>query len=352
MTIDDDSSIYVGGLPYDATEESVRKVFDIYGAVVAVKIINDRTVGGKCYGFVTFTNPRSAMHAIKDMDGRTVDGRVVRVNEVKTRGSRSSFGREGFHRSSERGIGSDRNRDREKDHDYDRDLDHDNYRERSRDYDQERERRYDQLYDNDRMRDRPVNRDGGQNRDLENFARQRERIHNYDRERDGDADREMQRTPDHRRSRERDDDEITRILDRSYSNDRGKRDRSSESSDNDQGEVAKQLQISNQKLFELQKEISEMEELAEEKNKVVLKLQEKSQKLEDSLSAARRFTSFRQNQLSKLHKCYLQIRDCKERLKSYEQELQSLVDSTTAEVGYGDGMGTKDGILTNGSGLD
>lgn len=38
MTIDDDSSIYVGGLPYDATEESVRKVFDIYGAVVAVKV--------------------------------------------------------------------------------------------------------------------------------------------------------------------------------------------------------------------------------------------------------------------------------------------------------------------------
>lgn len=38
MTIDDESSIYVGGLPYDATEDSVRRVFDSYGEVVAVKV--------------------------------------------------------------------------------------------------------------------------------------------------------------------------------------------------------------------------------------------------------------------------------------------------------------------------
>lgn len=34
------------------------------------QIINDRSTRGKCYGFVTFTNPRSAVDAIKDMDGR------------------------------------------------------------------------------------------------------------------------------------------------------------------------------------------------------------------------------------------------------------------------------------------
>lgn len=38
MTIDDESSIYVGGLPYDATEDTVRRVFDPYGEVVAVKV--------------------------------------------------------------------------------------------------------------------------------------------------------------------------------------------------------------------------------------------------------------------------------------------------------------------------
>ncbi|KAK9268477.1 hypothetical protein L1049_000228 [Liquidambar formosana] len=73
MTIDDDNSIYVGGLPYDATDESIRRVFDLYGSIVAVKIINDLGIGGKCYGFVTFTNPRSAIDAINDMNGRTFD---------------------------------------------------------------------------------------------------------------------------------------------------------------------------------------------------------------------------------------------------------------------------------------
>lgn len=38
MTIDDENSVYVGGLPYDATEESIRKAFDFYGRVVAVKV--------------------------------------------------------------------------------------------------------------------------------------------------------------------------------------------------------------------------------------------------------------------------------------------------------------------------
>lgn len=37
-----------------------------------LQIINDRNVGGKCYGFISFTNPQSASHAIKDMDGRVL----------------------------------------------------------------------------------------------------------------------------------------------------------------------------------------------------------------------------------------------------------------------------------------
>lgn len=38
MTIDDSNSIYVGGLPYDATEEDLRRAFNFYGNVVAVKV--------------------------------------------------------------------------------------------------------------------------------------------------------------------------------------------------------------------------------------------------------------------------------------------------------------------------
>lgn len=340
MTIDDDSSIYVGGLPYDATEESLRKVFDIYGSVVAVKIINDRSVGGKCYGFVTFTNPRSATLAIKEMDGGTIDGRIIRVNEVKTRGGRFSFGREGFHRSSEKGIGSNRGRDRERQYDYGRDLDRDYFREQSQDHDQGRERRYGRIYDDNRTRGHLITRDGAhdQNRDLEIFGHQQERFRDYDRKRDRDLDKEIQRAPDYRKPRERDDDQMAKLLDRSYPNDRGNRDCSSESTDNDQQEFAKQLQISNQKLQQLQEEVSQMEVMVEQKNQIVVKLQEQSETLEDSLAAAKRLTSFRHMQLSKLQQCYLEVRDCKERLNSCELELQSLVDSTMLEVGYGDGI--------------
>lgn len=35
-----------------------------------VQIVNDRSTRGKCYGFVTFGNPRSAVDAINDMNGR------------------------------------------------------------------------------------------------------------------------------------------------------------------------------------------------------------------------------------------------------------------------------------------
>ena len=38
MTIDDESSIYVGGLPYDATKDSIHRVFELYGAILDVKV--------------------------------------------------------------------------------------------------------------------------------------------------------------------------------------------------------------------------------------------------------------------------------------------------------------------------
>ncbi|KAL3535802.1 hypothetical protein ACH5RR_004263 [Cinchona calisaya] len=350
MTIDDDSSIYVGGLPYDSTEDTLRRVFDIYGSVVAVKIINDRTVGGKCYGFVTFMNPRSAVRAIDEMDGGTIDGRTVRVNEVRTRGGRSNFSRENFRRNSERDVDGGRGRSRERDHDYDRDQYRDNHRERSRERVEERERGHDNRRDRDRSRDQFANRDRlrDQNKGLDNAAREHERVRDYNWERDRDLDKEIQRATNHHKSAERDKDEMPKFLERSYSDEHGKRDHLSESSD-DHVEVTKQLEISYQKFQELQKEISQMEELAKEKNVLVLKLQDKSQKLEDSLTAAKRLTSYRRMQLAKLNKCYLQVRDCNERLKHSEQELQAFVSSTMSEVEYEDVIGKRDVILTNGS---
>lgn len=54
MTIDDESSVYVGGLPSATTEDTVRRVFDLYGAVVAVKVTHSlsscfRRVSSRCF---------------------------------------------------------------------------------------------------------------------------------------------------------------------------------------------------------------------------------------------------------------------------------------------------------------
>lgn len=82
--MEDVNSVYVGGLSYDSTEETVKKAFIEFGDVVSVKIVYDRESGeSRGFGFVTFTNPRAATHAIREMDGGLIEGRTIRVNEVR-----------------------------------------------------------------------------------------------------------------------------------------------------------------------------------------------------------------------------------------------------------------------------
>ncbi|XP_060213724.1 uncharacterized protein LOC132640934 [Lycium barbarum] len=323
MTVDDESSIYVGGLPYTATEDTLRRVFDIYGAIVHTKIINDRKVGGKCYGFVTFRNPRSAMHAITEMDGRTIEGRAVKVNEVTTRGGRSGFGRESI-RHSERGVkgghwerGYDRDENRHGD---------DGHREHSRDRDHKRERGYDRPRDHGQSRDYQVNRDR---------VADDERIRESSRESERDQPIKMQKTNSNHESRDREKYKMPKLLTGSYLDDHVSRELSAESSENDQHQVERQLEISSRKLEELKKDVSLIEELVNEKQNLASKLRDRSKKLEDSLTAAKNLTSQRQNQLSKLYKHYAQVTECGERLKLSEQELQALVHSTMMEVEIG-----------------
>ncbi|KAI3474322.1 hypothetical protein Pfo_029123 [Paulownia fortunei] len=324
MTIDDNSSIYVGGLPYDISEEGLRRVFYIYGAVVAVKIINDRSVGGKCYGFVTFANPRSAMQAIREMDGKTIDGRVVKVNEVRTRGGRPMFNHESSRHDSGRSIDGDRGRDRGRDGNYDRQRHQEGHRERSQDHEQNRERGHDRIHGHDRSRvDMWMKRDFRIIIDIWMMLSRSMGESNNSHHKSGDKDKHQQ----------------LHLL--------NSRELSLESFNDDQDQGKSKLAVSNQKLEELRKEISQMEELVTDKQEVVSKLQEKYQKLEDSLISAKKLTSRRHIQIAKLHKCYLQMRDYDERFKKSEQELQWLVDSTMIELGNDGGVGG-DGIVTNG----
>ncbi|KAI3805624.1 hypothetical protein L1987_28172 [Smallanthus sonchifolius] len=338
MTIDEENSVYVGNLPYDSTEGSVRSVFDIYGQIIAVKIISDRGVGGKCYGFVTFTNPRSAVNAISDMDGRTVDGRVVKVNEVKTRGGRSNFGRDNFRHNNNRDVEFDRGRDR--DYGRERDRSRDQNREWSRDHDQGKERGYDRARDVDRARDRFVDRDRGhdRNKDLDDIDLECERDHDQT---DMDQEKEIIR-----RSGNKYKDQPAKLTNGSDSSERHSREYPSGSTHGDHDQVAKQLDISRQKLEELQQEVLRMEELVEERGDHVSELQEKSQKLEDALASARKLTSNRKKQLVKLHKCFLNVKDYGEKLRICEEELQSLVGSTLKELENHNGV-DPDELLAN-----
>ncbi|KAJ4958460.1 hypothetical protein NE237_025571 [Protea cynaroides] len=334
MTIDDENSIYVGGLPYDSTEETLRDAFHYYGAVVAVKVINDRDVGGKCYGFVTFTNPKSADNAIHEMNGRTIGGRVVRVNEVRSRSGRPIFHRENFRWDSERDVEWDRGRDRDRNYDLDRDRYRDRYHDRSRDRDRDREKEYERPH-HDRIRDRFLD----QGRELENNEQEHNRSHDHDWDRDHDVDwdhdREMD-SDDHDRNKDVDKDLQSRIRNGSHFNDRHSRDLSSNSSDDYHDQVKEQLEILNQRREDLQKEISQIEEKLKEKEQLVSDLQKKSLKVEDALATVKKSSSHRQMQLINLQRCFLLVKDYNGKLKASEQELQALVDTTMIEASMGD----------------
>ncbi|ONK80707.1 uncharacterized protein A4U43_C01F20860 [Asparagus officinalis] len=330
MTIDDDNSIYVGGLPYDATEDDLRRAFDLYGAVVAVKIVNDRGVGGKCYGFVTFTNPRSAVDAINDMNGRKIGGRVVRVNEVRTRG-----GRPNFHRD----VGRDGDLERDNDHSGDRDRLRDRNNDRSRD--RERDRDYDRGRDFGRARDHAFDRHRDRSAHGQEHARDHDRDLERDHDMDWDQDREMDKTKYHDSGNDEEQPSRNRLGSRL--DDRQSRELSSNSVDEYQHQVKEELEASFQRSEELQKELQVINEKVDEREQSVSNLQKKCQKLEDALAAAKKLTSQRQSMLAKLSKSFLQTQEYSDRLKTSEQELKLLVDNAMAEVGMGEEAGIRDG---------
>ncbi|CAA6657682.1 unnamed protein product [Spirodela intermedia] len=81
--------LFVGGIPWDATEEALRDYFGKYGQVVEVIIMKDRVTGNpRGFGFVSFVDPSSADMAIQDTSVKhSILGRLVDVKRAKPRGS-------------------------------------------------------------------------------------------------------------------------------------------------------------------------------------------------------------------------------------------------------------------------
>ena len=86
-------NIFVGNLSFDATEQSVRTMFEAYGSVDRVSIITDRDTGrAKGFGFVEMSGNAEADRAIAELNGRDLDGRALNVNEARPKAERSGGG--------------------------------------------------------------------------------------------------------------------------------------------------------------------------------------------------------------------------------------------------------------------
>jgi RNA recognition motif-containing protein len=81
--------LYVGNLPYSATEEQLREYFGEYGDVQEIAIITDRETGlSKGFGFVTMTTEEAATAAMNGLNGTSFGGRTIKVDLARPRAER------------------------------------------------------------------------------------------------------------------------------------------------------------------------------------------------------------------------------------------------------------------------
>jgi RNA recognition motif-containing protein len=89
--------LYVGNLSFNTNADGVRTAFQEFGTVSDVHLVSDRETGrSRGFAFVTMGTPEEAAKAIEGMDGRTLDGRPLRVNEAEQRQQRGGGGGGGF----------------------------------------------------------------------------------------------------------------------------------------------------------------------------------------------------------------------------------------------------------------
>ena len=79
-------NIFVGNLPFTASESDLRGIFAEYGEIESVAIITDRDTGrSRGFGFVELAKDARSQDAIRDLDGMDLGGRNIKVNEAKPR---------------------------------------------------------------------------------------------------------------------------------------------------------------------------------------------------------------------------------------------------------------------------
>ena len=100
--------LFIGGLSWDTTDEGLRQAFASYGEITEAKVITDRDTGrSRGFGFVTFAQDDDAKTAISKMDGTSLDGKTLKVNEAQEKSPRGG-GRSGGGFGGGRGGGRNR----------------------------------------------------------------------------------------------------------------------------------------------------------------------------------------------------------------------------------------------------
>ena len=83
--------LFIGGVSYDASEDELREIFSAHGELKEVHIATDRETGrSRGFAFVTFSNKKEGMSAIKDLNGSEIHSRKITVQESKPSGGRDS----------------------------------------------------------------------------------------------------------------------------------------------------------------------------------------------------------------------------------------------------------------------
>jgi RNA recognition motif-containing protein len=79
------TKLFIGGLSWDTTTEDLRTAFSNFGNIVDAVVITDRSTGrSRGFGFVTYEKRLDADEAVKQMNGRELDGRALKVNRAES----------------------------------------------------------------------------------------------------------------------------------------------------------------------------------------------------------------------------------------------------------------------------
>ncbi|KAJ3012160.1 hypothetical protein HKX48_006427 [Thoreauomyces humboldtii] len=85
--------VFVGGLAWETTNDSLRSAFEKFGQVEDSYVISDRETGrSRGFGFVTFAESKSAVDAVEGMRDQELDGRQIKVDQANERPPRQEGG--------------------------------------------------------------------------------------------------------------------------------------------------------------------------------------------------------------------------------------------------------------------